>query len=104
VSGFPASPDAVVIAGELGADLSSHRSQPLTAELLIQADHVLTMTASHLDALLPHGQAMLLPPRLLSCDGEDVPDPIGAEPDVYRDCARQIWQHLQRRLPEFELQ
>lgn len=103
VPGYPASPEAVVIAGELGADLSSHRSQPLTAELLIQADHVLTMTASHLDALLPHGQAMLLPPRLLSCDGEDVTDPIGAEPDVYRECARQILHHLQRRLPEFQL-
>jgi protein-tyrosine phosphatase len=99
--GHEASPEAVEIAREYGADLSGHRSQPLTGELLLQADHVLAMTAGHLEALTPHGLAMLEPPRLLSCEGEDVTDPIGAEPEVYRECARQIVQHLQRRLPEF---
>ncbi len=99
--GLQASPEAVEIAREYGADLSGHRSQPLTGELLLQADHVLTMTADHLDALAPHGSSMLLPPRLLSCEGEDITDPIGAEPDVYRECARQILHHLQRRLSEF---
>src|SRR5262249_55242884 len=99
--GQEASPEAVNIAREFGADLAGHRSQPLTNEMLLQADYVLTMTASHLHSLAAYEPAMLQPPRLLSCEGEDVTDPIGAEPEVYRECAQQIWHHLQNRLPEF---
>jgi protein-tyrosine phosphatase len=99
--GQEASPEAVNVARDFGADLAGHRSQLLTNELLLQADHVLAMTASHLHALAGYEPAMLQPPRLLSCEGEDVTDPIGAEPEVYRECARQILYHLQHRLPEF---
>ncbi len=93
---------AVEVVREHGADLSSHRSQPLTFELWAGADHVFAMTDSHLAALEGADPAELPVPRLLSPEGEDVPDPIGAEPEVYRACARTILGHLQRRLAEIE--
>jgi hypothetical protein len=36
----------------------------------------------------------------LSPEGEDVTDPIGWPHEVYEECAEQIWEMLQRRLPQ----
>ena len=98
--GADASPEAVAVAHSFGADLSGHRSQPLTAELLTRADHLFAMTTSHLRTL----QLFLPPegpqPRLLAADGSDVPDPIGREPEVYRECAQLILRQLENCLQE----
>ena len=100
--GAEASPEAVEVARECGADLSGHRSQPLSAELLARADYLFAMTQSHLRALVPYCDPSGPQPRLLAREGCDVPDPIGAERQVYRDCAQQILRHLQDCLPEIE--
>ena len=92
--GAEASPEAVETARELGADLSGHRSQPLTAELLARVDYLFTMTSAHLRTLQLLAPTEGVAPRLLSAAGTDVPDPIGREPEVYRDCAQQILRHL----------
>jgi protein-tyrosine phosphatase len=97
--GGEATPEAVATASELGADLAGHRSQPLTHELLAQADHLIAMTRGHLRALAGHGGP---PARLLARDGADVPDPIGATPEVYRQCAAQVLGHLEALLPELQ--
>jgi protein-tyrosine phosphatase len=99
--GAEAAAAAVATAREFGADLAAHQSQPLTAELLIQADHIFTMTRGHLQALAAADMNRVSFPRLLSSEGADVPDPIGGEQEVYRECAQQILRHLKRRLPEF---
>jgi protein-tyrosine phosphatase len=98
--GSEASPEAVIVADECGARLAGHRSQPLTAELLTRADFLFTMTQSHLRALLPYCDPSGPQPRLLARDGGDVPDPIGAEQQIYRDCAQLILRHLNEWLPE----
>jgi len=90
-----ASPPAVVAAGELGAELADHQSQPVTPELLVRATDVIAMTASHLDLLAYRFPNVGPPPALLS-DAGDVPDPIGGELDEYRACARSIADHLDR--------
>jgi protein-tyrosine phosphatase len=100
--GGEAAAEAVDIARELGADLSGHRSRPLTRELLAQADHIIVMTAGHLRALSGHCPPGASAPRLLSGEGHDVPDPIGGPPEVYRECAREILQHLQGLLPRLQ--
>jgi protein-tyrosine phosphatase len=98
--GEPASEEAVVVARDFGVDLSAHRSQLLTAQLLDQADHVFVMTQTHLDALGAVVAAQIGPqPRLLSPSGEDVLDPIGSTPDVYRLCAQHILKDLEEWLP-----
>jgi protein-tyrosine phosphatase len=98
--GTEASPDAVTAVRECGADLSAHRTRRLTLDQMMLADHVFAMTESHLWALQNVDVPDLPTPQLLSPDGHDVPDPIGAEPEVYRACAREILGHLQKRLPE----
>jgi protein-tyrosine phosphatase len=97
--GGEAAPEAIATARELGADLSDHRSQPLTRELLAQADHLIAMTRGHLRALAGQGGP---PPRLLSYDGADIPDPIGASPEVYRECAGQILGNLRALVPQLQ--
>lgn len=96
--GQPASPDAVRVAADLGADLAVHRSRSATMELLVWADHVFAMTASHAYALA--GVPDLPVARLLSPQDEDVSDPIGGSFEDYRTCADQIIQCLRQRLPE----
>src|SRR5207245_3582163 len=97
--GTEASREAVEVARELGADLSGHRSRPLTAELLARADYLFAMTNYHLQVLLAYCAEDGPRPRLLSADSADVPDPIGSERQVYWDCAQQILRHLQACLP-----
>ncbi len=87
-------------ATEMGADLSGHRSRPLTLDLLVQADFLFAMTRSHLHALSALEGRGGPVPRLLSVRGEDIPDPIGASAEVYRDCAKAIRGHLEDWLPE----
>lgn len=100
--GGEATPTAVETAREFGADLSQHHSQPLTAQLLAQADLVLAMTRSHLLAVQRYADLLGFRAELLAPNGSDIADPMGGEQDVYQDCARQIWQHLQQRLPGFQ--
>ncbi len=102
MSGDGAAAEAVEAARELGADLSGHRSQRLTHDLLAQTDYLVAMTRAHLRAVAPYCTADGPRPRLLSADGRDVPDPIGSDQEVYRDCARQIARCLEELLPELE--
>lgn len=96
--GQEASPDAVRVAADFGADVAPHRSRSATMEMLLWADHVFAMTASHAYAL--EAVPNIPQPRLLSLHGDDVVDPIGGALADYRTCAEQIIQCLQQRLPE----
>jgi protein-tyrosine-phosphatase/tRNA A37 threonylcarbamoyladenosine synthetase subunit TsaC/SUA5/YrdC len=100
IMGGEASPEAVEIARELGADLQEHRSQPLSPEMLARADYLFTMTASHLRLLQSLNLDIGPVPQMLSPQGEDVVDPIGGDTEVYRQCAQQILEYLEARLPE----
>jgi L-threonylcarbamoyladenylate synthase len=97
-AGNAASPDAVRVVADFGADLSQHRSRMVTQGMLVWADYIFAMTAGHAYALLPIPH--IPEPRLFSPAGEDVADPIGGELADYRACAEQIIQCLQQRLPE----
>ena len=81
--------DAIVVARELGYDLSSHRARPLTEEMLKRSDVVVGMTAAHVAAV--GGGARLL--------GEaDLDDPIGRGRDAYRRVYAQIETDVRRLL------
>jgi tRNA threonylcarbamoyl adenosine modification protein (Sua5/YciO/YrdC/YwlC family) len=98
--GGAAADEAVEAACAYGADLSGHVSQPLTPELAAQADYLVAMTHSHLLSLTTGFAGTGLRSRLLSPSGDDVPDPIGCEQQVYRDCAEQIWTCLDELVTE----
>jgi protein-tyrosine phosphatase len=100
--GGAAADEAVAVADAHGADLRGHRSRPLTPDLVAQADYLVVMTRGHLQALAAQFRRLRPQARLLSAAGEDVPDPIGGEQDVYQECAQQIRRHLEEfvaRLP-----
>src|SRR5579863_9390616 len=75
--GNPASPEGVEILVDRGVDLRGHESQPVTAQLLSQADQIFTMTGSHRDFLVREFPETASRVRLLARDGSDIIDPIG---------------------------
>ena len=86
--GGRASSEAVEVMRELGVNLSVHRSQPLTDDLVRDAALLVVMTESHRDAirlLFPKASARV---RLLTSFGSKpaggIPDPVGHSADVYR--------------------
>ena len=82
-----------------GADLSAHRSQPLTPELAVDADYLVGMTYSHVHALADYFGSVIVAPRLLDPCG-DIADPIGRDQSVYDECGQQIWRHLDSLIAE----
>ncbi|HEV3080139.1 MAG TPA: L-threonylcarbamoyladenylate synthase [Gemmataceae bacterium] len=100
--GGRAAAEAVEVACEYGADLTQHSSRPLTQRLVAQADDVIGMTGAHLAALAGHYPSAGTRFRLLSPEGEDLPDPIGCERLVYQQCAEQIMRHLRKLLPDLQ--
>ncbi len=97
--GARATPQAVEALRGLGADLTQHRSRPLTVELIHQADVIYTMGRSHamaVAALVPSAteKVATLDPR------GDIDDPIGSDVTVYQDLAGQLRKLIETRLQE----
>jgi glycine hydroxymethyltransferase len=97
VHGQPPSLYAVQVCEEEGVDISSYRSQPVTAALVDRATHIFAMTGAHLETiqmLFPQGaEKSFLLREFEEPDTtvwRDVPDPIGLGRDVYEDCVRTI--------------
>lgn len=101
--GSPASSEAVRLLKEEGIDLSSHESQPVTEELLYHCDHILTMTHSHLDAILSSLPELSGKVQLLSNSGKDVSDPIGAGLAEYQHCRDEIRGYLKTLLEQQDI-
>lgn len=97
--GSRATPQAVEAVRDLGADLSHHRSRPLTVELIHQADMIFTMGRNHAMAV-----AALVPSASDKVDTldplGDIDDPIGSDVTVYQDLAGQLRGLIERRLQE----
>lgn len=102
-AGGRASGNAVEAMEERGIDLTAHASQPLTDELIQQADVIWTMTNSHRAAIASQFPEAAARAAVLSPDRRDVLDPIGGPLGVYRECARQIHDHLASRLQTLDL-
>jgi len=85
-----------------GLDLTGHRSQPLTAELVDQADAIFTMTQSHHQAVLGAVPSADIKAQRLDPD-QDIADPFGGPQELYEQTARQIEQALTQRKKEFSV-
>ena len=84
----PMSAQAQEVLREKGIDASSFRSSRLSVELIDSSDLIVTMGASHAEAIcraLPDCASKVK--RLLDfCGGGDVPDPYGGSLDEYLAC------------------
>lgn len=88
-----ATPEAVQAVKKMGADISRHRSQGLTLELIQSADVIFCMTDYHVDLvrrLAPQagGKIKTLDPT------RDIPDPIGGGEETYLQTAERISEAL----------
>lgn len=101
--GSPATPEAVRAVGESGASLASHRSRPLTQEMLREADIIFALAASHIDGITHVDPTAADRVYLLDPAGADVADPIGQTQAVYDRTARSIEDLVDRRFRQFDI-
>ena len=100
--GAPASDGALLVGMERNMDLSHHRAQSLTRELVRENDIILAMGPHHLErieALGGSGKAYLLAD--FASHGKSVrpiSDPIGAELDVYRATTDELEEEIRRAM------
>ena len=92
--GAPASEGAYLVALENGLDLSEHRAQLLTRDLVEGSDLILTMARHHrarVDELGGQGHVSVLG-EYVGKQGDDaeVSDPFGADLEIYRDTYTQL--------------
>ena len=94
-SGVPPSAAAAAVMREVGIDMQSHRSRPLTRELIDSASMIVVMTVAHREQVkqlypVATDRIHLLKSFDLTAAGWDIDDPIGLSLDVYRGIRNEI--------------
>lgn len=98
--GNPPSPEAVEVMREVGVDISGHRSQPMTFELVKDADDIFVMAPDHSGAVKSLDYDAGMRARMVRDDGVAVDDPIGAPIETYRRVRDELSEAVARRLEE----
>ena len=91
IDGVSASPNAIAALKRVSLDLSQHQSRTLTQDIIDQSFAVFTMTENHRDWIekrfkLPNRHLYLIREFLNDANEVSIPDPYGAQFDVYQDC------------------
>ncbi len=93
LGGEPASEGSTLVALENGLDLTAHRAQVVTREMLADTDLVLTMGRAHLrklELLGAAGHAHLLGEYAGTVGEVEVADPVGGPIEGYRSTYQQL--------------
>lgn len=92
--GQKANENAVKAVRKYGIDLSEHRAQPITEDLITQCDVILVMTEAHKQVLLPVAKDKVY--TLLEYAGSqgDIDDPYGGDEEEYEECAAKLYDAL----------
>lgn len=92
--GETASEEAIKAVAKLGIDLTSHRTQPVTEDLIKQCDLILTMTEAHKQILAPMAQGKVF--TLLEYSGSegDIQDPYGGDEEEYEEAMKEIYDAI----------
>jgi len=80
--------------------LSAHRSQPLTIELIQQAERIYVMTPEHRAMVLDLAPGAADVVQLLDPRGA-ITDPMGGGPEEYSKTADRLERAIEARLKEF---
>jgi len=98
-----ASQNAILALGEMGIDLTNHRSQTVTAALVDEADWVLTMTNAHKQQLLrlkPDASKKVFTLSEFTFQNiiKNISDPFGGNLDTYIECRNEITEYVKKLL------
>ena len=103
MNGVGPTPETIQVMSSRGIDVTSHRGQLITPELVTHADAIFCMEGFHRDLVLEmdpraEGKAFLLRTFGKAAEGQDsdVPDPIGLPLPVYEMCVAAIEEAVQR--------
>jgi protein-tyrosine phosphatase len=109
IEGSPAARNSVEIVKEMGGDISGHRSQGVTEEIMAESDLILAMASEHVEYLQAefssYRENIFLLKRFARAAGDadefddDIFDPIGTSKETYRACAEIIDEELERIMP-----
>ncbi|HEX7123579.1 MAG TPA: low molecular weight protein arginine phosphatase [Gemmatimonadaceae bacterium] len=98
--GAPASDGALLVALERNLDLSTHRAQQLTRELVERSDVILVMGPHHLEraeALGGAGKSFLLSAYAAGTEtGQPISDPFGGDLEHYRETMLELQSEIRR--------
>ncbi|MBQ8783284.1 MAG: ribosomal protein S18-alanine N-acetyltransferase [Clostridia bacterium] len=89
-AGDCATSEAVKAAGDLGADISAHRSRAFTPYIIEETDLFVCMTESHAAAIksvAPEARVIVL--------GGGIADPYAGNSEIYSACGAEIQYHLE---------
>ena len=92
--GDMASDNAIKAMIPYGIDLTNHRSQPVTEDLLKQCDLILTMTAAHKAVIEPLAKDKVFTLAEYVGAAGDISDPYGGDLEEYEGCASEIYSML----------
>ena len=82
--GLPASENAVVVMQKLGIDISAHRSENLSAQMIKDADFIFCLSSQQYNVLIN------VAPEKTFLLGDGIPDPYGGNLEEYKNCADSI--------------
>ncbi len=101
--GLSASSLAIQAMGELGRDISAHRSRYLTSQDIEGARLIIVMTQDHKEAIgveFPQAREKLYLLSELADKKHDIDDPSGSNSlEVHRTCAHEIKELLEEGYP-----
>ncbi|MCK8828029.1 low molecular weight protein arginine phosphatase [Natroniella acetigena] len=107
LEGENAARQAIEVMKEEGLDLTAHQTTPLTSELMTEADLILTMTRRHKLSIVdshPQIEDKLYTLKEYAATEEnkqeakelDISDPFGQPISIYKDCAQEIKEELEK--------
>ena len=102
MAGAPATEYAAKAVLSLGGNLSGHRSRPLTADLVRQADRIWTMGRGHAAWIAAMAPSAAEKTRMLDPSG-DIQDPIGGDLRLYEQLAVQLKSLIEKQVASDEL-
>jgi len=105
-SGYPAAVNTINVLAALGIDLRSHRSQPITQDLVYSFNLILVMERNHKEALhaaFPnHSEKIFMLSEMVDKES-DVVDPIGGSIADFEETARELEEILDRGFHKISL-
>ena len=101
----PASSEAIKTMSSYGIDISKHKSQQITKELVKSSDVIVVMTKSHRSTILSSFEVVSKKIFLLhefdNCK-KDVFDPFGGNSDIYNKCFTEMKKALDNLLLDID--